>query len=198
MHLHSMSSRQLDLPTAFTYATARAAGLVDRQLVSLVSEGQVERLGHGVYRKTDAPPADHDLIEVALGAHDATLCLVTALSQHDLSDAIPSTIDVALPRSRRPPRVGGPVAWHRVHDDTFALGRDTLDVDDGVQIGLHSPERCIVDAFRLRHLVGDDVALQSLMRWLRRPDAVPAQLLRLARSFPKADPSLLHALQVLL
>jgi len=187
-----------DLPTAFTYATARAAGLSDRALASLVADGTFERLGRGVYRKTDAPLADHDLIEVALRAPDATLCLVTALAQHDLTDAIPATLDVALPRSRRAPKVEAPVTWHRFHDDTFLLGREAMDVDDGVQIGVYSPERCVVDAFRLRHQIGEEVAIEALKCWLRRPGAVPAQLLALARSFPKAEPSLLRALQVLL
>lgn len=187
-----------DLPTAFTYAAARDAGLSDRALSSLVADGTFERLGRGVYRKTDAPLADHDLIEVALRAPDATLCLVTALAHHDLTNAIPTTIDVALPRSRRAPKVEAPVTWHRFRDDTFGVGRELLDVDDGVRIGVYSPERSIVDAFRLRHRVGEDVAIEALKRWLRRPRAVPAELLALARSFPKAEPALLRALQVLL
>lgn len=187
-----------DLPTAFTYATARDAGLSDRALGSLVADGSLERLGRGVYRKADAPLADHDLIEVALRAPDATVCLVSALAQHDLTDVIPTSIDVALPRSRRAPKVGAPVTWHRFHDGSFLLGRETMDVDDGVQIGVYSPERCIVDAFRLRHRLGEEVAIGALKRWLRRPGAVPAELLALARSFPRAEPSLLQALQVLL
>lgn len=187
-----------DLPAAFTYATARDAGLSDRALTSLVADGSLERLGRGVYRKTDAPLADHDLVEVALRAPDATLCLLSALAHHDLTDAIPTTIDVALPRSRRAPKVEAPVTWHRFQEATFLLGREMMDVDDGVQIGLYSPERCVVDAFRLRHRIGEDVAIEALKRWLRRPGAVPAELLALARSFPKAEPSLLRTLQVLL
>lgn len=73
-----------------------------------------------------------------------------------------------------------------------------MDVDDGVQIGVHSPERCVVDAFRLRHRLGEEVAIEALERWLRRPGAMPAELLALARSFQKAEPSLLRARQVLL
>ena len=193
-----MSAAPTDLPSAFTYATARAAGLSDRALASLVADGTLERLGLGVYRKTDAPLADHDLVEVALRAPDATLCLVTALAQHDLTDAIPANIDVALPRSRRAPKVDAPVTWHRFQEDTFLLGRETMDVDDGVQIGVYSPERSIIDAFRLRHQIGEEVAIEALKRWLRRPGAVPAELLGVARSFPKAEPSLVRVLQVLL
>lgn len=193
-----MAAESTKLPTAFTYAAAREAGLSDRALASLVADGDLERLGRGVYRRTHAPLADHDLIEVALRAPDATLCLLTALAHHDLTDAIPATIDVALPRSRRAPKVHAPVTWHRFHDDTFAVGRQMMDVDDGVQIGVYSPERSIVDAFRLRHQVGEEVAVEALKRWLRSSAAVPSELLALARSFPKAEPSLLRTLKVLL
>ncbi len=187
-----------DLPNAFTYAAARDAGLSDRRLRTLVEDGKLERLGRGTYRKTDAPVADADLIEVALRAPDAALCLTSALAYHDLTDAIPPAIDLALPRSRRPPKVAAPVKWHRFQAETFSLGREQMEVDEGLVLGIYSAERSIIDTFRLRHREGDDVAIEALKRWLRRPGAVPAELLRLARSFPKVEPSLLRALQVLL
>jgi predicted transcriptional regulator of viral defense system len=156
----------------------------------------LERLGHGVYRKADAPPADLERIEIALRAPEATLCLTTALSLHDLTDDIPAAIDVALPRSKRPPRVSAPVRWHRFHEDTFDVGRDTVDVDDGVDLGLYSAERCIIDAFRLSHQEGEAIAVEALRRWLRRRGAAPADLLAMARRFPRAEPSLLQALRI--
>ena len=163
----------------------------------LVADGVLERLGRGLYRKTDAPPGDPDRIEIALRAPDATLCLTSALAHHDLTDAIAAVLDVALPRCRRQPRVSVPVRWHRFQDDTFQVGRQTLEVDEGLALGIYSPERSIVDAFRLRHQEGQEVAIEALRRWLKRPGAAPAQLLALARWFPKAEPALLHALRIL-
>lgn len=193
-----MSTCATDLPPSFTYATAKAHGLSDHRLRVLVQAGTLERFGHGVYRKTDAPLADLELVEVALRAPQATLCLTSALSHHDLTDEIPASIDVALPRSNRPPRMGAPIRWHRFDADTYDLGRQHLTVDEGVILGIYSPERCIVDAFRLRHLEGEDVAIEALRRWLRQSGAVPASLLDLAHSFPKGEPALLKTLQVLL
>lgn len=198
IHIAPMPSRDIDLPTSFTFATAKALGLSDHRLRVLVARGTLDRFGHGVYRKVDAPPADLDLIELALRAPRATLCLTSALSHHDLTDTIPSWIDVALPRPQRPPRVSAPVRWHRFHDQTFDLGRLHLQVDGCVHLGVYSAERCIIDAFRLRHIEGEEVAVEALRRWLRRPGTTPARLLELARSFPKAEPSLLGVLRVLL
>lgn len=186
------------LPTSFSYAEARSAGLSDRRLRRLVADGTLVRLGRGVYRSATAPPVDEDLVEIARRAPDGTLCLTTALSRHGLTDEIPARIDVALPRSRRPPRVRAPVRWHRFADATYALGRRELEVDEGATIGLYGPERCIVDAFRLRHIEGEESAVEALRRWLRRPGSTPAVLLDLAGQFPKAAPALRDALRILL
>ncbi|MBN1335412.1 MAG: type IV toxin-antitoxin system AbiEi family antitoxin domain-containing protein [Deltaproteobacteria bacterium] len=186
------------LPASFTYRNARRGGLSDRRLRRLVEEGVLRRLGRGVYRRAGAPPAEEDLVEVARRAPGGTLCLVTALARHGLTDRIPDRIDVALPRYRRPPRVEAPVRWHRFDAATYALGREEITVDDGARIGLYSPERCIVDAFRLRHREGEDLAVEALRAWLRRPGAVPSALLALAGSFPRAEPALREALRILL
>ncbi len=138
-------------------------------LDKLVEDGVLERLGHGLYRKSEAPPADLDRIESALRAPEATLCLATALSLDDLTDAVPSEIDVALPRSRRPPRVSAPVRWHRFHEDTFQVGRETFEVGEGLSLGVYSAKRSVIDAFRLRHQEGEELAVEALRRWLERP-----------------------------
>lgn len=194
----TLSSVSLDaLPNAFSHSLAQERGLSHRRLRGLVSGGALERLGHGLYRKADAPPADLDRIEIALRASDATLCLTTALSHHDLTDVIPSEIDVALPRTRRPPKVRAPVRWHRFHEATFDVGRETIEVDEGLTIGIYSAERCLIDAFRLRHQEGDEMAVEALRRWLEWPGATPANLLAMARRFPKAEPALLHTVRIL-
>lgn len=185
------------LPNAFRHSLAHDRGLSDRRLRELVTEGVLELLGHGLYRKAGGPPADLDRIEIALRAPEATLCLTSALSLHDLTDAIPTEIDVALPRSRRPPRVSAPVRWHRFHEETFLVGRETIEVDEALSVGLYSAERSVIDAFRLRHLEGEELAVEALRRWLKQPGTTPAALLAMARSFPKVEPSLLQALRIL-
>jgi predicted transcriptional regulator of viral defense system len=196
--LNTFSDMVLDaLPNAFSYGLAHARGLTDRRLRGLVADGVLERLDYGLYRKADAPPADLDRIGIALRAPEATLCLTTALSLHDLTDAIPTEIDVALPRSRRPPRVSAPVRWHRFHENTFLVGRKMIEVDQGLSMGLYTAERSVIDAFRLRHQEGEELAIEALRRWLKRPGATPVDLLAMARSFPKAEPSLLQALRIL-
>lgn len=187
------------LPPVFSYTEARGRGVSDRRLSTLRREGLVEMVGRGLYRRADRPiEADLDLLEIAYRVPDATLCLLTALARHDLTDAIPASIDVALPRGRWRPRTTAPVTWHSFATETFTVGREELDVTKGVRLGIYGPRRSLIDVFLLRYREGSEVAYEALRRWLRRPGSEPGQLLEMARSFPKAEPGLRSALEVLL
>ena len=186
-----------ELPATFTFAEAQDRGLPRRRLQRLQATGVVERIGRGLYRRTDEEPVDYDLIEVAAKAHRPTLCLLSALARHELTDVIPPLHDIAIPRGAWQPVVSAPVQWHKFAPATFEAGRSTIRLDDTHAIGLYDAPRTIIDVFRLRHAVGPDIANEALRRWLRS-GGKPADLVRLTKVFPGAGPALLHALQVLL
>jgi hypothetical protein len=150
-----------------------------------------------VYRWAGAPPADDDLIEIAERVPPATICLETALARHHLTDAVPAAIDIAVPRGSARPRLRAPVRLHQFDPRTFDLGRELLDVGNRKPAGLYSAERSIIDAVRLRHREGSDIAWEALRRWLDQPGRTPARLIELARQFPHAESALRRALEVL-
>jgi hypothetical protein len=120
------------------------------------------------------------------------------LARHNLIYDIPATINAALPRRQQAPRTTAPVTWHRFDEDTYNIGRDELAVYDELSIGIYNPARSVIDAFRLRHLYGEDQAVEAIRRWLANPGNHPAELLAIARHFPTAEPALRGVLQVLL
>lgn len=182
----------------FRWSDAHGAGLSDPVLYGLVDEGRIERISHGLYRRAEVDIADLELVVIAAANERATLCLTSALARHDLTDQIPSRIDVALPRGTRTPKVSAPAQWHQFAIATFDFGRDLVALDGGFSIGLYSPERSIVDAYRLRHLEGDELGREALKAWLGRRGSQPSRLLKMADSFPKALPRLREDLRVLL
>ena len=187
------------LPSTFSYSQALRSGLAKRELYRLRDEGRLERIGRGLYRRADAAaPADPDLIEIALRAPRATLCLTTALARHGLSDAIPAELDIAIPRGERAHPTQAPVHWHRFDAQTFGIGRDTLALESGLRIGVYTPERCIIDALRMRAAEGPELGHVALRRWLRVKGAQPARLLTMAKAFPRTLKTLRHALEILL
>jgi hypothetical protein len=160
---------------------------------------RIERVSHGLYRLAEVEITDLDLVVIAAASDRATLCLASALARHDLTDQIPSRIDVALPWGSREPKVSAPARWHQFARSTFDLGRDDIELDGGFTIGLsYPPEWSIVDAYRLRHLEGDELGREALEAWLRWARSQPSRLLAVSAAFPKAEGRLREDLRVLL
>lgn len=183
------------LPETFRYSEA-LDHISERQLRRLIGDGSIVAMARGLYRKSDWL-GDEDLIEIAAKAPQATLCLRSALARHELIDDIPAEIDIAIPRGSWAPETTAPVRWRHFDPDTFDLGRSQLDVEGGRSIGLYSAERSIIDAFRMRHIEGADLANEALKRWLRQ-GGQPSELLALARSFPRTQSALRETLEILL
>lgn len=185
------------LPATFAYSEAMAAGLTKHRLYELRFHGEIKPIARGLYRKAEAPESvDLDLIEIAKRAPRATLCLTTALVRHDLTDANPAMIDVAIPERTHRPVVTPPVSWHRFEESTFDVGRETQQLDSDIAIGIYGPMRCIIDAFRLSYREGDDLAHIALRRWLRRRGSSPSALIAMTESFPTAVPAITRALEI--
>lgn len=184
------------LPPTFRYSDARAL-MNERRFRELLKRGLILQLNRGLYRKADAD-GDIDLIEIAGRRPLATLCLTSALAQHDLTDDIPAAYDIALPRGQRPIETATPVQWHAFDRRTFDIGRETLTLDEGTAIGLYDAKRSIIDAFRMRETEGYEAGNEALRRWLRRRESHPAELVAMAADFPKARAAIRHSLEVLL
>lgn len=142
-----------------------------------VRAGRLERIARGIYLPSDAGAADWNWIEAASRRPEATVCLVSALSHFDLTDTIPAALDVAIPRGTRPPAGDSSLVWHQFDRATFEIEREQSHISGTDQsIGIYSPERSIVDAFRLRGDVGYELARDALKEWLRR-GGKPAHLI---------------------
>jgi hypothetical protein len=183
------------MPDTFRFSEA-LEHINKRQFYNLLDRGRITPIARGLYRKSDWH-GDEDLIEIASSARRATIALRSALARHDLIDDIPDTLDIALPRGTWAPRISTPVRWHRFDPNTFDIGRDTLDIGADREIGIYSAPRSIIDAYRLQHHEGIDLANEALKRWLRH-GGQPSELLRMARSFPHAQRALQQTLSILL
>jgi predicted transcriptional regulator of viral defense system len=188
------------LPDLLRYQDLHNLGLTRHRFDRLLEAGEYERIAPGMFLRTDSlDDTTAAWIAIAAKKPDATLCLLTALALHDLTDEIPRGSDIAIPRGTHPMTVNhAPITWHRFAADTFAIGRTEHVLPGGLSIGLYSPGRTIIDLFRLRYEWGSDLAIGALKRWLRERGNSPTTLLDMARDFPDARPALQSALEILL
>ncbi len=167
------------LPDTFTTGTARGLGIHSRDLYAWRDAGDIVELSRGVFRRAGAPEASWpDLLAVAYRAPRAIVCCVSAAMVHDLTDELPSAVQIAVPTPAHAPRIAyPPTAVLRFDERTFELGLSAVEAAPGESIRIYDPARTVVDLLRLRHRFGDAVAYGALRRYLQGRDARPARLL---------------------
>ena len=163
-------------------AEALQLGVRRSALYAMRDVGVVVAVSRGVYRlaSLDAP-AHPDLVTVAMRVPQGVVCLISALSFHDLTTQVPHAIDVALERGKTKPRLDYPpthFTWFS--GPAFHEGLETH-LLDGVPVRIYSAEKTVVDCFRYRNRVGMDVFLEALRFWSGRRDRKVDALLRYAR-----------------
>lgn len=188
------------LPDLIGYQDLAYHGLTRYSLDQLVKDGEYERVAAGLFIRsgiTDDTTAAW--VAISLKKPEATVCLLSALALHEMTDEIPTRSNIALPRREQPMKLlHAPVQWHHFAEETFEIGRTEYPLFGDFSIGLYSPERTIIDLFRLRHSWGSDLAISALKEWLGKRGSSPAKLAEMSRSFPIARPALLNTLEILL
>ncbi len=138
------------------------------QLARLVTRGEAERVARGLYRLAGAEPTtQHTVALVAKRVPHGIVCLISALSIHEIGTQIPHEVWLAVDRKARKPELGDlPVRIVRFSAATMKLGIEPRLIE-GVPVAVTNPARTVVDCFRYRNKVGLDVALEALSDALR-------------------------------
>lgn len=191
--------RLREIGPIFRSKEAVAAGVSWRDLYDLRDEGDVLELSRGLFQLAEASGIGNiDFIAVCARAPHGMIALDSALSYWDLTDHIPSRVHLAVPEGAHRPAIDHPpVAVHVFRAATFGLGRIEIREGGGEQFWITDRERTVVDAFRLRHRLGEDEAHRALRRYLTQPRQKLARLADLARQLRVSTPvrSALRVLQ---
>ena len=173
--------RNLGARTFFRPCDAAAVGVDSRTLRRLVGTGSVERVARGLYRVAEAELTEHyTRAAVCARVPSAVVCLLTALSVHELGTQLPHQVWIAIPHKARTPRLPGlPVRVVRFSGAALRYGVVNTTFE-GVPVRITSPARTVVDCFRFRRLVGKDVAIEALRDALRDRKASVDQIWRAA------------------
>ncbi len=183
-------TRLRSLGPVFRSGQAVGAGVSWRDLYRLRDEGELIELSRGLFQLAEAAGSDNaDFVAVCARAPHGMVCLDSALAYWDLSDEIPSEVHLAVPEGANRPTVNyPPTRVHVFNAATFDLGRKEVRQARGEHFWITDSERSVVDAFRMRHLVGESLAYAALQRYLARPRPKPGRLVELARELRVGGP----------
>ena len=157
-------------------------GINRKRLYAMRDAGVLEPVTRGLYRLASLEPLAHpDLVMVARLVPQGVLCLISALSFHELTTQVPHAIDVALERGARKPRIDyPPTRFFWFSGPAFHEGIETHTLDH-VSVRIYDPEKTLADCFRYRNQLGMDVVLEALRLWRERRRKKLDVLLKYAR-----------------
>jgi predicted transcriptional regulator of viral defense system len=163
-------------------AQALKAGIHPKTLYAMRDSGVLELISRGVFRLSDSPPLSNpDLVTVAARVPSGVICLISALSFHEITTQIPHDVHVALPRGAEEPRLDyPPIRTYRFTGEAFTAGVDAYDLD-GVSISIYSPEKTLADCFKFRNKVGLDTVVEAIRFYRERRSIKVDDLMRYAK-----------------
>lgn len=129
----------------------------------LAERGLLERRGRGLYVLADADITTfHTYAQAARRVPHGVICLLSALAFHDLTTQGPFEVWMAIEHGARVPHVDRP-RLRIVHFSGPAFHEGIEEhVVDGVPIRVYNAAKTVADAFRFRHKIGLDVAIEAL------------------------------------
>lgn len=149
-----------------------------------VAEGELMRIGRGIYQLPDAEVDTHaTLIETAKRAPNAVICLISALAYHGLTDQLPRKVWIAIGAKDWKPTMTYPkIQTVRFREPYFSSGVEMHKIG-GVEIRIYSVAKSIADAFRNPKLVDRSVAIECLKSALEDRKATASELANAARTY---------------
>lgn len=154
---------------ALRTSEALRLGIHPRNLYRLRDEGKIIELSRGVFQLAEFAASNHtDLVAVSARVPSGVVCLISALSFHEITTEIPHEVYLAVPRRKESPRIDfPPVRVFHFSDETFSGGIEIYDIG-GVKVKVFSPEKTVADCFKFRNRIGLDVAIEGLKMCLSR------------------------------
>lgn len=144
-------------------------GIHPTTLYTLRDRGVLEAVSRGVYRLANRQPSGNpDLLVIATRVPHGVICLISALSFHELTTQIPHSVHVALSRGAEQPRIDyPPTSFYRFSKLAHSAGINTH-LLDGIQVRIYDAEKTLADCFKFRNKIGMDTVIESLRFYFER------------------------------
>jgi len=145
-----------------------AGGIHPRDLYRMRDEGALECISRGLYQIAGQIPDDPDLATICRKIPEGVICLISALSIHEITTEIPRSVNVALKRGAEKPRIDyPPVQYYWMSGAAFTAGVEKHDIG-GFDVPVYCVEKTLADCFKYRNKIGMDVVLEALKFYRER------------------------------
>ncbi len=184
-----MSAKTNELVKAFKknkgilrFARILKEGFHRKQIKTLLDSGKIRKMGRGLYQLTEAPSLSNpDFVSAALQSPKSVVCLISALSFHEVTDVIPRRVDLAISRSSRANKIDyPPVKYFYFSETAWKAGIETHKID-GYNVRVYDLAKTIADCFKFRNKIGYDTAQKALKVAVQEKHIRPAKIMEYAK-----------------
>jgi predicted transcriptional regulator of viral defense system len=164
------------------FARILKEGFHRKQVKVLLDAGKIRRMGRGLYQLADAPALSNpDFVSAVLQSPKSVVCLISALSFHEVTDEIPRRVDLAIPMSSRANKIDyPPVKYFYFSKAAWKAGIETHKID-GYDVRVYDLAKTIADCFKFRNKIGFDVAQKALKVAVAEKRIRPAKIMEYAK-----------------
>ncbi len=143
-------------------------GIHRRTLYQLRDKGLLTEQSRGVYRLTSEPISNPDFVTIGTRVPKAVICLISALSIHNITTQIPHQIYIAIAKDSTPPKIDNPpLSVHKFSGEALTAGIEEHQID-GVLVKIYSIEKTLADCFKYRNKIGLDICIEALKLYKAR------------------------------
>lgn len=133
-------------------------------LTRLVQSGEIKRIGRGLYVLPDMELQSgfQSFAEVSKKIPHGVICLLSALTYHEITTQAPHQIWMAIEEKAWMPKIDHvQIRLVRFSEILLREGVDTVSIQT-VPVKITNPARTVADCFKYRNKIGLDVAVDAL------------------------------------
>lgn len=143
----------------------------------LVEKGILRQLNKRYYENIYYTGELTDFSYIPAYIPQGVICLMSVAVYYDLTDYMPDSVDVAIPRKSR---VSTLPDWPSIDLYSYTDYRYKLGIEENNGIHIYDIEKTVVDIIYYRERMGIDTAKEVLVNYLRRRDRNLNKLIRFA------------------
>lgn len=142
-------------------------GVHPRDIVSAIESGIIEKIKPGLYKLINYPWNEYsNFTDIFKANHNAVICLESASEYYGFTTFNPNEISIAIPRgSYRMQFDFPPVKTYFFGESFYSEGITTVTTIGGT-FKIYSKEKTIIDLFRYREKIEEDIFFESLKKYL--------------------------------
>jgi predicted transcriptional regulator of viral defense system len=143
-------------------------GVPREYLLRMLRNGLVVRITHGLYSLPDEDFEGYDsFIEAMKTVRGGVICLISALTFHDITTQSSPDIWIAVRNGSWRPETGSvKIRYFIFSDKSYEFGIEVHKINN-VDVRVYSVAKTVADCFKFRNKIGLDVAVETLREAIR-------------------------------